>query len=329
MKSATILIHTHFHRKRTGVTRSIENVFPHFAKRYNAYVYGYGVAGKKISTQELLKAVFSQKSVVIHCHRNIEIIFVLILRLLGGRFKLIATRHAETTPSITTDILLKKADTVVAITNNMARQLSYPSVVIGHGVDQKIFKIRRNVSLDEIAQSNIVSCVGRVRKAKGQKFLLEVAAPLLKKYKDWALVIIGKVDDTNFKRELERVISANSVQKQVYFIPETTDIVTFYQASHTVVVPSFTEGFSLVCAEAMLCGCNVLASRNVGVHSDIISEGKTGYLFDIKEKTELQNLLIELFEGRLDHLGDSAHKEISENWSSEIEAKKLMDLYAS
>jgi len=327
MKSATILIHTHFHRKRTGVTRSIENVFPHFSKRCNAYVYGYGVAGEKISTQELLKAVFSQKSVVIHCHRNVEIIFVLILRFLGGQFKLIATRHAETTPSILTDILLKKVDTVVAITKNMSRQLSCPSVVIGHGVDQKIFKMRRKVSLDSIAQDNVISCVGRVREAKGQKFLLEVVAPLLKNYKDWALVIIGKVDEVGFKRELERVIYENSVERQVYFIPETRDIVTFYQASHTVVVPSFTEGFSLVCAEAMSCGCNVLASRNVGVHSEIIAEGRTGYLFEIKEKTELNNLLIELFEGRLIHLGESAQKEIAENWSSEVEAKNLMKLY--
>ncbi|MDO9261761.1 MAG: hypothetical protein Q7U08_07460 [Flavobacteriaceae bacterium] len=41
MQSKPILIHTHFHNRRTGVTRSIETVFPFFDADFDAYFYGY------------------------------------------------------------------------------------------------------------------------------------------------------------------------------------------------------------------------------------------------------------------------------------------------
>lgn len=327
MSTKPVLIHTHFHKKRTGVTRSIENVFPFFESNYRAFIFGYGVNGPKMSFGKLLKLVFSKSYFVLHCHRNNEIVFALLLRLLGGNFKMISTRHAETLPSKPTEKLLKKTDTVVALTQSMADDLDYTNAVIGHGIDQGLFIPKNNVLKNGITQTNILTCAGRVREAKGQKLLIEIAAPVLKKYADWALLIIGKVDNPAFLKELKTIVKQNDVEAQVYFIPETPEIISYYQASHSVIVPSFTEGFSLVCAEAMSCGCNVLASRGVGVHSEIIEEGKTGYLFDVHNRSELEKLLEELFSQKLQNCGEAAHNEIANKWSSQIEAQKLMELY--
>lgn len=327
MNATPILVHTHFHRKRTGVTRSIENVFPFFKKKSDAYIYGYGVKGRKVSLKKLLGFLFSDKAIVVHCHRNNEILLMLFFRMLGAKFSLVASRHAETDISWLTGILLGKCDQIIALTKSMLQGLPFSAHVVGHGVDTKEFKPGNAIKLEEISQRNIISCAGRVRKGKGQHFLVEAAAPLLKNNHDWALLIIGKVDDANFKIELENIALKHGVHKQVYFIAETPDIVAFYQASHTVVVPSFSEGFSLVCAEAMACACNVFASRGVGVHSEMIEEGKTGYLFNVEEKTELQKLLNGLFEGKLEHLGKAARIEIESKWSSAVEADNLMDLY--
>lgn len=251
----------------------------------------------------------------------------LLFRVIGGNFKLIATRHAETPPSRITEYLLKRSDIVVALTKSMSKELKFPSTVIGHGVNQELFKPNSNVQHSGILQKNILTCAGRVREAKGQKVLLGVIAPILKEYNDWALAIIGKVDHPAFLKELKDIVSSHSIESQVYFIEETPEIVSYYQASHSVIVPSFTEGFSLVCAEAMSCGCNVIASRGVGVHSDMINEGENGYLFDINDKNELRNILTSLCEGELVHLGKYAQKEISEKWSSKIEAENLIKLY--
>ena len=62
--SKPILIHTHFHKRRTGVTRSIENVLPFFEEKFETYIYGYNVEGTKISSSKLKSFLFSKKIIL-------------------------------------------------------------------------------------------------------------------------------------------------------------------------------------------------------------------------------------------------------------------------
>lgn len=323
----SILIHTHFHRRRTGVTRSIENVLPFFKPTYETYIYGYGIEGDKISFKKLIKLFFSKRDIVVHCHRNNEIILFLLFRFLGAKFQFITTRHAETNPSGFTMWLLGKSDQCITLTTRMHESLKLPNTTIGHGVNTAIFSPSSKVILEGVLQKNIVSSVGRVRKAKGTAVLLNAFAPVLKKEKDWALVIVGKVDKPDFLKELKTIVANNTIENQVYFLKETPNILPVYQKSHTVVVPSFTEGFSLVCAEAMSCGCNVVATENIGVHSDLITNGENGYLFEAGNRKELQSLLQKIVIQELPHLGQIAREEIVVNWSAKKEAEGLMELY--
>ena len=321
-----ILIHTHFHKRRTGVTRSIENVLPFFNKEYETYVYGYNVEGDKITTSKLKKLLFSDREVVVHCHRNNEIMRMLFLRFLGAKFKLIATRHAETTPSGLTLKLLKKADKVVTLIESMSKNLGIKNTVVGHGVNVDLFSPKKDVALENIQQENVILCAGRVRKAKGQVVLLE-AAKVLKEHKNWALVIVGKIDKPAFLEELKTIAKKHHIADQVYFVDETSDIVSYYQASKIAVVPSFSEGFSLVTAEAMSCGCSVIATKNVGVHSSLIDNQKNGYLFEAGATSELEILLSKSLKNEIPLLGKEAREEILKNWSAKKEAENLMAVY--
>ena len=321
-----ILIHTHFHKRRTGVTRSIENVLPFFNKEYETYVYGYNVEGDTITTSKLKKLLFSDREVVVHCHRNNEIMRMLFLRFLGAKFKLIATRHAETTPSVLTLKLLKKADKVVTLIESMSKNLGIKNTVVGHGVNVDLFSPKKDVALENIQQENVILCAGRVRKAKGQVVLLE-AAKVLKEHKNWALVIVGKIDKPAFLEELKTIAKKHHIADQVYFVDETSDIVSYYQASKIAVVPSFSEGFSLVTAEAMSCGCSVIATKNVGVHSSLIDNQKNGYLFEAGATSELETLLSKSLKNEIPLLGKEAREEILKNWSAKKEAENLMAVY--
>jgi len=321
-----ILIHTHFHKRRTGVTRSIENVLLFFNKEYETYVYGYNVEGDKITTSKLKKLLFSDREVVVHCHRNNEIMRMLFLRFLGAKFKLIATRHAETTPSGLTLKLLKKADKVVTLIESMSKNLGIKNTVVGHGVNVDLFSPKKDVALENIQQENVILCAGRVRKAKGQVVLLE-AAKVLKEHENWALVIVGKIDKPAFLEELKTIAKKHHIADQVYFVDETSDIVSYYQASKIAVVPSFSEGFSLVTAEAMSCGCSVIATKNVGVHSSLIDNQKNGYLFEAGATSELETLLSKSLKNEIPLLGKEAREEILKNWSAKKEAENLMAVY--
>jgi len=329
MKKIPVLIHTHFHRRKTGLTRSVENIFPFFAATFDSYIYGYGIEGRKIKTSKLLKILFSDQKTIVHCHRNNELIRMLFFRVLGAKLTLFTTRHAATKPSKLTKFLFSKSDKIITLTKDMSADLSLPNVLVNHGVNTGNFIPKSTIKLPNILQKNIISCVGRVREAKGQKSLLQAVAPVLSLHKDWALVIAGKADKLSFLEELQNIVAAHGIEKQVYFLGEVTDIVAVYQASKTVVVPSFTEGFSLVCVEAMSCECTVIATKNVGVHSDVIADAKNGYLFTAGDVTELQTLLLDVINEKKTALGKQAREEVVENWSAKNEAENLIKIYTS
>lgn len=321
-----ILIHTHFHRRKTGVTRSIENVLGYFNDTFDSYVYGVNIDGNQLSRKQFQKFLFSNKKVIVHCHRNNEILRMLWYRLLGAKFKLIATRHSSSSPSKLTHFLIKKSDKVVTLIPEMSHTLGIPNTLIGHGVETAFFKPKKGVKLPKIAQPNIILNTGRIRKAKGQLDLVK-AASLLKEHTDWALVSVGRVDKLQFLEELKSLAYKQGIANQVYFMDETRDILSYYQAAKIMVAPSYSEGFSLVTAEAMSCGCVTIASKNVGVHDDLITHGTNGYLFDVSNIDQLQTLLKEAISKPKSHIGIEARKTIEEKWSAEKEANALTDLY--
>lgn len=319
------LIHFHFHGRRTGVTRSVENIIQPLQQSFRAFLFGYGIGGPKISLIKLLRVAFRERKVIFHVHRNIEMQFALLLRALGASFKLVATRHSETKPSKLTLWLLKKADVVVALIPTL--NLPIPTVVISHGIDTSYLVPDASQILPGVIQKKIISVVGRVRKAKGQHVFIEAVAPLLKQHSDWAALIVGKIDDDAFKTALDRVVKEHQVENQVHFIPETRDIRSVYQASRAVVVPSFSEGFSLVPLEAMSCQCVVAATANVGVHSGLITNNENGFLFEKGNVKELKQILARIFSEDLSTMATNARKEAISKWDVEHQIDALTTLY--
>ena len=322
-----ILIHTHFHHRKTGVTRSIENVLPFFEENFETFVYGKTIDGTRISTFQFLKFIFSDKKIVIHCHRNNEILRMLFFRFFGAKFHLIASRHSATKPSKITFWLLKKADNVVTLIKTMSDSLGIENTLIAHGVNIHNFRSNQT-KIPQITQENIILNTGRIRKAKGQRTLLN-AAKVLKNHQNWALVFVGKVDKPSFLMELKSIVKELDIEKQVYFFEETREIIPFYQVAKIFVAPSFSEGFSLVTAEAMACECTVIATKNVGVHDDLISHEKNSYLFEAGKSDELATILQNLISGEIPFLGKEARLEILKNWSAEKEATELIKIYQS
>ena len=137
-----MIIHFHFHWRTTGITKSIENIFPLLNEYSNALVFGYGIKAPKINLFSLLRLAYSHNKLVIHTHRNNEMIFALLLRLLRGKFKLVFTRHSEYKQSYLTSCLMKKADHLVNLSLSMSRNLPYQNTIVKHGVNTEIFKIQ-------------------------------------------------------------------------------------------------------------------------------------------------------------------------------------------
>lgn len=322
-----LLIHFHQHHRRTGVTSSIENVLPILNKYFETYVFGNQVTWPNyLSYRELKKKIRSYDQVIIHTHRNKELQRALWLRLLGYKFKLVTSRHAATNPSKFTLWLMKKADVKIGLIDSM-NQLPFEVSIIGHGVNTTRFAPNEKAQLNEIKQSNLIVTAGRVRPKKGHDTLIKATLPILKSNIDWALVIAGKIDDQNFVNQLKDQIKESQLSNQVYFLSETPKIELLYQASKITVVPSHTEGFSLVCLEAMACESITVATKDVGVHSKVIDNGKTGFLFEAGNHKQLHSILTELVNNNHRVDTEKARTFIKSYWSAQVEAEALKELY--
>lgn len=60
--------------------------------------------------------------------------------------------------------------------------------------------------------------------------------------------------------------------------------------SHVTVLPSIEEGLAMVMAQAMACGCPVIASENTGAR-DLFDDGKEGFIVPIRDVSALAERL--------------------------------------
>jgi mannosyltransferase len=322
-----MIIHLHFHRRTTGVTKSIENIFPILNKFSDARVFGYGIKAPKINLFSLIRLAYSHDKLVIHAHRNNEMIFALLLRLMRGKFKLVFTRHSETKPSGISCFLMKKADHLVSLNPSMSGNLSYPNTIVKHGINTEIFKIQEKKKLDNIPQENLISVIGRIRPAKGQLVVLEAMISLLKNNPDWGLILIGKIDKKKYAKKIVSLARENGISSQVHIMPESNEIIGYYHASTAVVIASISEGFSLVCLEAMSCGLITVATESVGIHSEVIKNGENGFLFPINDHKSLSQIISDIMFKKTNLNPGKIRQYILDNWSAEKSVLELLKLY--
>jgi mannosyltransferase len=324
-----MIVHIHFHSHKTGVTRSVENIIPVLNKYSEALVFGYGIDAPKISLSHLLKLVYSDDNLVIHAHRNNEIIFALVLRALRGKFKLVFTRHAESKPSRFTVLLMKKADHLVSLSPSMAKNLPCQNAIIQHGVNTEIFNIHEKINIEGIRQKNLISVIGRLRPAKGQLVVMKALIQPLNNNPDWGLLLIGKIDDKEYSEEIISIARGNGIFTQVHFIPESDEIINYYRASTIIVIASVSEGFSLICLEAMACGLITIATESVGIHSEVIISGENGFLFPINDEVCLSRIITDVISKKVSLNPEKIRQTIVDKWSVEKNVRELLKLYGT
>jgi glycosyltransferase involved in cell wall biosynthesis len=97
-----------------------------------------------------------------------------------------------------------------------------------------------------------------------------------------------------------------------------------YRAADVMVIPSAYEPFGLVVNEAMLCGCVVIASDQVGAVRDLIFPGRTGYVYPCGDTGALARTLRDAFAdpAKLAEIRGAAGNRIRE-WSPRASAAAM------
>lgn len=129
--------------------------------------------------------------------------------------------------------------------------------------------------------------VGGVSIRKGARYLFEAFRGFPHPNKE--LTIAGTV------AEEVRPLVASLGDLNVKFLGHIphTELNQLYSSSHALVLPSIDEGLGLVMAEALACGCPVIASTNTGA-ADLFAHGDEGFIVPIRDPRAIRDCLIRL-----------------------------------
>ena len=122
---------------------------------------------------------------------------------------------------------------------------------------------------------------------KNQTQLVDLLYPLLCKHQNWRLILAG---DGFLKDELINKIQLLNIDNKILLPGFISNIYDLLSTADVVVSTSKSEGLPFNIMDAMNLGVPVLASDVKG-HSDLITSGKNGFLFNLNEPSDFANKL--------------------------------------
>jgi len=181
---------------------------------------------------------------------------------------------------------------------------------------QKNFKVIgnpiRQIHTREVKRENHILMVGRLIRSKQQNVLIEIFSRL--NAPDWKLVLVGY---DHLKQEnqatWEKLAAELNVSDRVIFAGKQEDVESYYLRSKIFAFSSISEGFPNVIGEAMSAGVPVVAFDCIAGPSDLIEEGKTGYLIPMGDETRFAEKLQYLIENPIQRevMGNNAKKSVA------------------
>lgn len=142
-------------------------------------------------------------------------------------------------------------------------------------IGNPIRKIGASESISE--KENIILSVGRLVDTKHFDQLIKIFAEIDRP--DWKLVIVGGDSQRqNVSHVLENLIKEYGLEKRVLLTGTVSNVEEYYRKSKIFAFTSSSEGFPNVIGEAMSAGLPVVAFDCVAGPSELIEDGKTGFL---------------------------------------------------
>lgn len=179
----------------------------------------------------------------------------------------------------------------------------------------------------------VVLFVGRIQPLKGLDVALEAFARIRMEISDARMVVVGGPSGAQGDAELERIrtrVDGLGLDGCVGFVPSRPhqEIAGYYQAADVLLVPSRSESFGLVAAEAQACGLPVVAAR-VGGLAYTVEDGVSGFLIDGWDPHGFASAACKILldRGLADRLSRGAI-EFATRYSWKVAADRLLELYS-
>ena len=170
--------------------------------------------------------------------------------------------------------------------------------------------------------------LGRMAHQKGVIYAIEAMKYL--KDSDYVLKITGNITDSEEDQKIWRYITDNGLEDKIVFtgFKHGNDLEKLISQAACIVCPAiWYENMPNTVIEAYAYGKPVVASR-VGSLAEIVEDGKTGYLFEMKNPRDMADKL-KMFLDNTDlssELGRYARKKCEKEYDKEIHMNKLLSV---
>lgn len=174
-------------------------------------------------------------------------------------------------------------------------------------------------------KERIILSVGRIIKTKHFDLLIKIFAEI--NDPTWKLVIVGgDAKKQKISEDLKELIKSLGMEDRVLLAGSQKDINSYYQRSSIFAFTSSSEGFPNVIGEALSTGLPVIAYDCNAGPSELIIDGKNGFLIPLYDNLLFKNKLHELMNNHNMRLEMSANaRRIPEKYSIEKVTDKYFD----
>ncbi len=179
--------------------------------------------------------------------------------------------------------------------------------LIEHGINpEKIIRIYNGIEypshqthIIEASQKFTFTFLGRLGISKGLDLLIPAAGQFIKEYPESVFQIISPDKPESLNKKIEGLLKKHQFQDKVNWLKNinSKQIEERLRFSHCIVIPSYSEGFCFVAAEAVALGVPIISSDQAA-----LKEVVSGEFIKLKklDSPEIFNALIKAFEGNFE-----------------------------
>lgn len=199
-----------------------------------------------------------------------------------------------------------------------------PCSIISNGIETDSYPSRSNL---DVVKKQILF-LSRIHVKKGIELLIDAWRFLASDYPEWSIIIVGNGEE-GYINQLKKKITKAELEGCIEIIPPVfgKEKVDLYQSSALFVLPSYSENFGMVIAEAMSCGVPVITSEYTPW--DFLNKEKAGWYI----KLSLENLVKTLRESlnipfdELYQMGQNGAKLVRNRYDYSTVALQTISLY--
>lgn len=206
--------------------------------------------------------------------------------------------------------LLKTPDWIIAPSKELAlksvRNVNFEDHRVSYiynGVDINKFKPKRKnkkllKSLNLNEKTKIILSTRRFEKKNGLRYLVEAIPKVIKVFPESKFIFIGDFEgpiEFSDKNYVINYVKENRLSNNAIFLGNilNENLVEYYSIADLTVLPSLIEAVSISGLESIACGVPIVGS-NIGGISEIIHNGKNGFLTEPRNSNDIANKIINL-----------------------------------